>query len=1172
MANKITQQLGFDASQAMNELANLTGKLREANAVLREFKETADALKTGPSGSALDALGKKATEAKKKTQGLTISWQTMVRVIQTQIILRSINALINGLGTATENARQLGLAIAEIQTITPGGGGQFETARLTEDILRLSDQLGKAPKDLAEGLYESISNQVVELGDAFNFNAEAAKLATVTVAENMDAVNALSSVINSYGLAAGDASRISDTLFKTVEVGRLRLNEIGNILGRVLPLSSQLGISWEEVAASIATMTRQGVKADTALTQLRAIMQQMIRPGDELQAVFESWGVENAEQAVQVYGGFGGVMRKLAEETGGTSDEIGELFRRVRAVAGFFGTMADDGNELASSLDAISNSAGVVSDTFEKFTQTDAFKLTQETQKFENQWTRLGTTVMPAVNQLMGWINRHTANFAVGMQAVTGQLDDAQRVTNTFAEGMQRAADNVKKIQEEAARNKIGDQFKDALTKANQYYAELNKQEMNLRIIRQSAVDAANAGVKSATQGIFEFYAESTKALKKFIDDAEKSASDSASKISDIESKIEDRRLNARLEGARNAGEKVLILEREIALKRAEIFAEFAKLDATDESRDALLKTLDEAVKLADLGKTNARTSFERQKFESQAQGFLRQQQNIIDESNRLKQNAIELAKEEYAERSKNEGKIKELVNQIYETYTKLSGEVGKEEAKNLNDQLNSLKEQLQEIVGDAKLGSQLLQALGIDKNFDIIADGLSAAMDKAEKNWQAEVQRAKAAFENEVLNIKVAYERIASVDDAAQALGVQRQPGESTFKTAEKVQAAAVEQVNKAQLEQSAILEKRAVLQEYEVQTQRVLSGLFEETNRKLAGITAAEARRQAMYARRNGERITQTTALQRAEGDIARQAEKYFGTQLKIQRAYTAIQQQLQAGKTVTEDQFQALTQVVDQAQKEGAITAQKAAGYRQLLEPLREWQTRLQEVNQLEADLATEQAKTTYASEYLETVNQTTANFATQADAAAAAQQALASSASSSQTQATAAQTVATATGTSASNTQNIATAAANAQGSTGALAGNISAAIPAATTLANELTRAARAAAAASAGGGGSNNYFGRVKHFAYGGRGQDTIPAMLSKGETVVSSRNSRKFFSELNAMNQGRQPVYREQGGTVTNVGDINVTVQGGDSSQQTVREIGRALRREVQRGNLKLR
>ena len=119
----------------------------------------------------------------------------------------------------------------------------------------------------------------------------------------------------------------------------------------------------------------------------------------------------------------------------------------------------------------------------------------------------------------------------------------------------------------------------------------------------------------------------------------------------------------------------------------------------------------------------------------------------------------------------------------------------------------------------------------------------------------------------------------------------------------------------------------------------------------------------------------------------------------------------------------------------------------------------------------------------------------------------------------------------------------------------------------------MERAASASQQVNVAGGAAAQYHGGpMKYFAHGGRGQDKIPAMLTKKETVVSAKNSQRFFSELNAMNQGSQPVYREQGGTVTNVGDVNVTVQGGDSSQQTVREIGRALRREVQRGTIKLR
>jgi hypothetical protein len=94
-----------------------------------------------------------------------------------------------------------------------------------------------------------------------------------------------------------------------------------------------------------------------------------------------------------------------------------------------------------------------------------------------------------------------------------------------------------------------------------------------------------------------------------------------------------------------------------------------------------------------------------------------------------------------------------------------------------------------------------------------------------------------------------------------------------------------------------------------------------------------------------------------------------------------------------------------------------------------------------------------------------------------------------------------------------------------------------------------------------------------RYFASGGPvGTDTIPAWLSKGEFVVNANASQKFASQLVAMNAGSQPVYRSEGGSVTTVGDINVTVNGGSTSKQTIREISDGLRREIRRGTIKLK
>jgi len=91
--------------------------------------------------------------------------------------------------------------------------------------------------------------------------------------------------------------------------------------------------------------------------------------------------------------------------------------------------------------------------------------------------------------------------------------------------------------------------------------------------------------------------------------------------------------------------------------------------------------------------------------------------------------------------------------------------------------------------------------------------------------------------------------------------------------------------------------------------------------------------------------------------------------------------------------------------------------------------------------------------------------------------------------------------------------------------------------------------------------------------AYGGpaQGTDVIPAMLSPGEVVINAASARRFAAQLTAINAGVQPVYRSEGGSVTNIGDINVTVTGGGTGRQTARSIAAELRRELRRGTATL-
>ncbi len=118
-------------------------------------------------------------------------------------------------------------------------------------------------------MYETLSNQVAHGADSFRFMEEAMKFGQVTVSNTSDSVDILSSVINAYGRKAEDAQRISSTLFRIIDLGRVTAKDMANTLGQTTPIAAQLGISLEQLGAMWEVLTNQGVKFANASTTKR---------------------------------------------------------------------------------------------------------------------------------------------------------------------------------------------------------------------------------------------------------------------------------------------------------------------------------------------------------------------------------------------------------------------------------------------------------------------------------------------------------------------------------------------------------------------------------------------------------------------------------------------------------------------------------------------------------------------------------------------------------------------------------------------------------------------------------------------------------------------------------------------------------------------------------------
>lgn len=327
LTNTFTATGNFD--QAIIKLSNTLGALTSAlsNVTIGAGAFSQHVQGDGASLENYITINARATQA---TNRFFLSLESIARIAQAQVISRYTQALGQAFDDGVVAAANFDVKIAAIRTISQDAAISQEEWRQT--VRRLSDEFGSPILDTVAGTYEAISNQVAKGAGAARFMADAMNFAKTTLSSTADAVNLLSSVINAYKLTSEDATRISATLFKVIDLGRTSASEMANILGPTAVTANLLGIRLEELGAATAILTSQGTHTNTALTLTSNLMQKLVKPTAEMKELFKQWGVASGEAAIATYG-FGGVVEKLGEvvANGGVS-ELAQTLKDLRAI------------------------------------------------------------------------------------------------------------------------------------------------------------------------------------------------------------------------------------------------------------------------------------------------------------------------------------------------------------------------------------------------------------------------------------------------------------------------------------------------------------------------------------------------------------------------------------------------------------------------------------------------------------------------------------------------------------------------------------------------------------------------------------------------------------------------------------------------------------------------
>jgi len=320
----------------------------------------------------LDKLHKKVTVgAKEMSSAYNAVASSMSGISRTG--RRALLAITGAVTAATYASAKYEKQLAQVSTMLSGEGMDSMEAYKAQ-ILDLGVAMGESTGTLSKGLYDILSASVAPT-EALGVLEVSAKAAAAGLTDTGTAADAVTTIMNSYGMAAADATVISDKLFATVYRGKTDFAQLAPAIGMVASTAAQSGLSLDELSGALSTATRNGVKTRVAITGVNSMMMSFLKPTEDAKVAARELGFELNTQTLKTIG-LAGVIDILS---GATKEQVASVITNRRALKVLMPILGDvDGFYEDIALSA--GSAGAAQAAFEKQTGTLAFQMGQLTQ------------------------------------------------------------------------------------------------------------------------------------------------------------------------------------------------------------------------------------------------------------------------------------------------------------------------------------------------------------------------------------------------------------------------------------------------------------------------------------------------------------------------------------------------------------------------------------------------------------------------------------------------------------------------------------------------------------------------------------------------------------------------------------------------------------------------
>jgi TP901 family phage tail tape measure protein len=342
-------------------------------------------------------------------------------------VLNAVRGILVNVG---EDALQAGAQAVQMAgnfqsgmtTLVTGAGEAQSNLKLVSDgILQVAQDTGTATKNLTDGMY-MIESAGYHGKQGLDVLKDAAEGAQVGNAKLSVVANGVTTIMTDYASTNITASQATNTLIATTANGKTTMQALSTAMSTILPASSAVGVSLNDTAGAMATMTGEGTSAAQASTYLRQLLMALTSPAKAGADALKSIGLTSEQVSNEMKVSLPETLKMITDHLKAKFPEGSQAYiNALKDISGGSKQMQGMLELTGTHLQTFEGNVKNVSDAVKKgggdingwslVQQNFNTQVAQAHEKMEVLGIKIGTALLPAVMKLMDKISPLISQF-----------------------------------------------------------------------------------------------------------------------------------------------------------------------------------------------------------------------------------------------------------------------------------------------------------------------------------------------------------------------------------------------------------------------------------------------------------------------------------------------------------------------------------------------------------------------------------------------------------------------------------------------------------------------------------------------------------------------------------------------------------------------------------------